>query len=166
MRHRMSAYVVALIWFCADRATKLLVQANLSREDIIPIIPGLFRLIYTENRGMAFSLLSEGDSEWRSFFLIGLTALVLLLVASVLWQSSPRGLAANSLSRLGLALVLGGALGNLYDRVVNGAVIDFLDFHVAVYHWPAFNVADVGLTVGAGLVLLDLWLTRRREAQA
>jgi signal peptidase II len=164
MSRRMPAFALAGVWFCLDRATKLLVEANMGREDVFAAIPGFFNLIYTENRGMAFSLLSEGESEWRSFFLIGLTALVLAFVACILWQSSPKGLAASGLSRTGLSLVLGGALGNLYDRVVNGAVTDFLDLYVAGYHWPAFNVADMGLTVGAALVIVDLWRSRHREA--
>jgi signal peptidase II len=162
----MPAFAVAVIWFCLDRATKLLVQANMGRDDVLAVIPGFFNLVYTENRGMAFSLLSEGESEWRSFFLIGLTALVLAFVGSILWQSSPKGLAASRWSRTGLSLVLGGALGNLYDRVASGAVTDFLDFHIAGYHWPAFNVADTGLSVGAALVVLDLWRSRHREAAA
>jgi signal peptidase II len=166
MSRRLPAYALALIWFCIDRATKLLVEANMNLEDVFVIIPGFFNLIYTSNRGMAFSLLAEGESEWRSFFLIGLTALVLALVASILWQTSPRGLAASRLSRLGLSLVLGGALGNLYDRVASGAVTDFLDFYIASYHWPAFNVADMGLSVGAALVVLDFWRSRDREADA
>jgi signal peptidase II len=166
MSRRLPAFALAGIWFCLDRATKLLVQANMGREDVIAVIPGFFDLIYTENRGMAFSLLAEGESEWRSFFLIGVTALVLAFVACILWQTSPKGLAASRWSRTGLSLVLGGALGNLYDRVVRGAVTDFLDFHVAGYHWPAFNVADMGLTVGVALVVLDLWRSRHREAAA
>ncbi len=164
MSKRLPAYALALLWFCADRATKLIVEANLSREDVIAVIPGFFNLIYTSNRGMAFSILADNESEWRSFFLIGLTLLVLALVASILWQTSPRGLAANRLSRIGLSLVLGGALGNLYDRIATGAVTDFLDFYIAAWHWPAFNVADMGLSIGAGLVILDFWRSRNREA--
>jgi signal peptidase II len=164
MTRRFPAFALALLWFCIDRGTKMLVEARMNREDVLTVIPNFFNLVYTANRGMAFSLLSEGESEWRSFFLIGLTLLVLALVSSILWQTSPRGLAANPLSRVGLARVLGGALGNLYDRLASGAVTDFLDFYIASYHWPAFNVADMGLSIGAGLVVLDFWRSRRREA--
>ena len=166
MARRLPAFALAGIWFCLDRATKLLVQANMGRDDVFEVIPGFFNLVYTENRGMAFSLLADSESEWRSFFLIGLTAFVLAFVAAILWQSSPKGLAASRWSRTGLALVLGGAMGNLFDRVVRGAVTDFLDFYIAGYHWPAFNVADTGLTVGAALVVLDLWRSRHREVAA
>ena len=164
MPRRLRAYGLAAAWFALDRATKVLVQANMQDGDASAILPGFFNLVYTKNRGIAFSLLSNGDSEWRSFFLIGLTALVIAFVASILWPAAPRGMATSRLTRLGLALVLGGALGNLYDRLTEGAVTDFLDFHIGSYHWPAFNVADSGLSVGVGLILLDLWLSRKREA--
>ena len=121
--------------------------------------------MYTENRGIVFGLMSEGEIEWRSFFLVGLTVLVLAFVATVLWQSSGRGMAASRLSRLGLSLVLGGALGNLYDRLFSGAVTDFLDFYIGTYHWYAFNVADSGISVGVALILLDLWLSRRETGE-
>jgi len=94
--------------------------------------------------------------------ILGLTALVLAFVVAVLWQRSPTGMAASRLSRLGLSLVLGGALGNFYDRLVRGSVTDFLDFHIASYHWYAFNAADSALTVGVGLILLDLLRSRRK----
>lgn len=162
---RLRAYGLAAAWFALDRTTKMLVEANMDAEDVTTLIPGFFNLVYTRNRGIAFSLLANSESEWRSFFLIGLTALVIAFVASILWQTSPHGMAASRLSRIGLALVLGGALGNLYDRLAEGAVTDFLDFYIGSYHWPAFNVADSGLTIGVGLILLDLWLSRRGEAR-
>jgi signal peptidase II len=165
MSRRLAAYGVAVAWLALDRITKLLIQRSMDREEVLTVIPGFFNLVYTENRGIAFGMMSEGDSEWRAFFLIGLTLLVLGFVAAVLWQSSARGLAANRISRLGLCLVLGGALGNLYDRIASGAVTDFLDFYIGAYHWPSFNVADMGLTIGASLILLDFWLSRHEGAR-
>lgn len=161
MSRRLAAFTTAAFVFMLDRATKLLVESNMTMADSYTLIPRCFNLIYTENRGMVFGLMSEGEIEWRSFFLIGLTALILAFVVAVLWQRSPTGMAASRLSRLGLALVLGGALGNFYDRLARGAVTDFLDIYIASYHWPAFNAADSALTVGVGLVLLDLWRSRR-----
>jgi len=164
MSRRLVAYGIAACVFGLDRVTKLLIREYMSLEDVIAVVPGFFNVVHTENRGIAFGLMSGGDVEWRSFFLIGLTALILAFVGAVLWQSSPGGMAASRLSRLGLSLVLGGALGNFYDRLLNGGVTDFLDFHAGEYHWPAFNVADSGITVGAALVLVDLWLARRGPA--
>jgi signal peptidase II len=162
MSRRVSAFGLAGIVFALDRVTKLLVDTNLSTHETVTLIPGFFDLVRTHNRGMAFGLMSEGEVEWRFFFLVGLTALVLAFVGVMLWQTSPRGMAASRLSRLGLSLVLGGALGNLYDRLLRGEVTDFLDVYIGEYHWPAFNVADSAISVGVGLVLLDLWLARRK----
>jgi signal peptidase II len=162
MSHRLAAFSTAAFLLMFDRVTKLLVESNMTTADSYTLIPGCFNLIYTENRGMVFGLMSEGEIEWRSFFLIGLTALILAFVVAVLWQRSPTGMAASRLSRLGLSLVLGGALGNFYDRAARGSVTDFLDVYVASYHWPTFNAADSALTVGVGLVLLDLWKSRRK----
>ena len=165
MSPRVAAYAVAAGWFGLDRVTKLLIQSNMAPDDVSTVIPGFFNIVYAGNRGIVFGLLSEGESEWRAFFLIGLTALVIATVAVVLWQSSPRGLAASRWSRLGLSLVLGGALGNLYDRLASGAVTDFLDFYIRDYHWFAFNVADSGLCIGAALILLDIWLSRQEATK-
>jgi signal peptidase II len=163
MSKRLDTFGLAAAVLLLDRGTKLLVESNMTASDSHAIIPGLFNLVFTENRGMLFGLMSEGEIEWRSFALIGLTGLVLAFVAAVLWQRSPTGMAASKWSRAGLSLVLGGALGNFYDRLAKGAVTDFLDFYVGTYHWPAFNAADMALNVGVALILLDLWLTRRKE---
>jgi signal peptidase II len=162
MSRRLAAFSTAAFVFMFDRVTKILVESNMTTADSTVLIPGCFNLIYTENRGMVFGLMSEGEIEWRSFFLIGLTALVLAFVAALLWQRSPTGMAASRLSRLGLSLVLGGALGNFFDRLVRGSVTDFLDVYISHYHWPTFNAADSALTVGVGLILLDLWRSRRK----
>lgn len=166
MPPRAASFVLAFIVLALDRAAKQVVETVLAPSAVIRVIPGFFNLIYTENRGIAFGVLAEGEMEWRSFFLSGIALLVMALVAVVLWQRSPTGMAASRLSRTGLSLVLGGAAGNLYDRLTRGAVIDFLDFHLGSYHWPAFNVADSAISVGVGLVLLDLWLFRRKVRPA
>ena len=138
----------------------------MQREDVIEVIPGFFNLVSTRNRGIAFSLLANDDSEWRSFFLIGLTALVVAFVGSILWQTSPHGMAASRLSRMGLSLVLGGALGNLYDRVAKERSPTSWISTLAAIIGPPLTWPISGLTVGVALVLLDLWRSRRREAGA
>jgi len=160
MSPRATAFGLAAIVLLLDRLTKLLVETYMTTADVYRVIPGFFDLIYTENRGMAFGVFSEGDHEWRSFFLSGVALLVMGFIIVVLWQRSPTGMAASRVSRLGLSLVLGGSAGNLYDRLVKGAVTDFLDFHAGSHHWPAFNIADSAISIGVGLVLLDVWLSR------
>jgi signal peptidase II len=162
MSPRAAAFSLAGFVLILDRIAKLAAESFLTPAETVHIIPGFFNLILTQNRGMAFGLFSENTSEWRTFLLSGIAALVMALVATVLWQSPPRGVAASPPSRLGLAMVLGGAAGNLYDRLVNGAVTDFLDFYLGPYHWPAFNIADAAITVGVGLALWDAWRLRRK----
>jgi len=162
MSRRLAAFGIAAFVFILDRVTKILIETYMTTADSYDLIPGFFSLVYAENRGMAFGLMAEGDVEWRSALLVGITALVLAFVIAMLWQRSSTGMAASRLTRLGLSLVLGGAMGNLYDRLVKGAVTDFLDFYLGSYHWPAFNVADSALTVGVTLILFDMWRSRRK----
>jgi len=159
MSQRLVAFGIAATVFLLDRVTKGIIRSHVSPWDTYEEIPEAFNIIHAENRGAAFGMLSNADSEWRTFLLVGLTMLVLALVASVLWQPAATG--HGRALKVGLALVVGGALGNLFDRVVRGTVTDFLDFYLGRYHWPAFNVADAAITLGALVALLDMWRARR-----
>lgn len=167
MSNRLVPYGIAATVFLLDRVTKAVIVNQVSPWDTFVVIPGFFNIVHAENRGMAFSLFSDVESEWRTFFLVGLTILILAFVATVLWQrAGNKGLAGNTMGRLALALVLGGASGNLYDRIASGSVTDFLDFYIGNYHWPAFNIADTAISVAVGLLILDLWLTRNQPESA
>jgi signal peptidase II len=157
---RALAYGVAAAVFVLDRITKLLIQANVSAWDSYTVIPGFFSIVHAENPGAAFSLFAASQSEWRSFFLVGLSSCAMVLVAALLWQPGGRVAESRAL-RIGLALILGGALGNNYDRVFVGTVTDFLDFFLGAMHFPAFNVADSAISIGAALVVLDMLRSRR-----
>ena len=161
MSTRLLAYGVAATVFLLDRVSKAIIQANVSLWDTYVVIPGFFNIVHAENKGAAFGLFADATPELRTFFLLGLSLIVLVLVAGALWHPSG-GAGGSRWTRLGLSLVLGGALGNIFDRIARGAVTDFLDFHVGGYHWPAFNVADSAITTGALLLLFDLWHTRRK----
>jgi signal peptidase II len=158
---RALTYAAAGTVFVLDRLTKWIVAREVAPWETYTVIPGFFNIIHTENRGAAFSLFAGLDSEWRTFFLVGVSAAALILIATLLWRPSAGGLGSSQYVRLGLSLVLGGALGNMYDRITRGAVTDFLELYVGDYHWPAFNVADSAITVGACLVLLDMLRSRR-----
>lgn len=163
-RHaRLVPFAVALAVFVLDRLTKLLVQRTVAPWDSYTVIPGFFNIIHTENPGAAFSLFANAQTEWRTFFLVGLSAASLILIGFLLWHPAGRIGSARSL-RVALSLIMGGALGNVWDRIVRGAVTDFLEFYAGSYHWPAFNVADIAITTGAALVLLDVLRARRHEA--
>ena len=163
MSPRLLAYGVAAVIFLADRVSKELIRAYVTLWDTLPVIPGFFNIVHAENRGAAFGIFADSKSEWRTFFLFGISLIILVLVAAALWHPSGNGYGGAG-TRLGLALVLGGALGNMFDRIAHGTVTDFLDLYLGSYHWPAFNVADSAITIGAGLLLLDLWRSRHKAA--
>lgn len=144
--------LIALLVVLLDRASKWLVAKNIVLHDSIVVIPGLFRLTHVQNRGAAFGLFDDSPNEWKVTALILFSLLALIVVLVLLWKN---GHTMNA-TGIGLSLVLGGALGNLWDRLVARHVVDFLDFYVGRYHWPAFNVADSAIVVGALLLVADI----------
>ncbi len=158
---RLKAYAAAIAVFVADRLTKWLVETHLSFLDTRRVIPGFFDIVHTENRGAAFSLFNESTSEWRTALLVLFSLVAVALVGGFILR---RATQLDRLSLAGFALILGGAAGNLFDRVVWGRVTDFLDFYLGSYHWPAFNVADSAIVVGSALLLLEVIHPRRHAA--
>lgn len=153
---------ITLATLLADQISKAAVVARFSYDTAVPILPGLFRLVRVENRGIAFGLFADATSPWAAGILILFSAAAIALVGALLWQNHPSAKVAGT----GLALILGGAAGNLVDRIARGQVVDFLDFYVGSYHWPAFNLADSAICVGAGMILLDLFATRPARHRA
>lgn len=139
---------IALIVLTLDLASKYWVESVLEFGQKIPLT-GFFNLILTYNPGAAFSFLSE-ESGWQRWFLSGVAGSAALLIIFLLNKYKHEKLFCLSLS-----LILGGALGNLYDRITLGHVVDFLDFYIGAYHWPAFNIADSAIFIGAVLMIYD-----------
>jgi signal peptidase II len=135
-----------------DQITKLAVMGTLRLYDSIPVIPGFFNLVHVRNRGIAFGLLSQLGALWGTLLLSATTVAAIILL--VLWLCRLR--AGDDRTALGLSLIIGGAVGNLIDRVRLGEVVDFLDFYAGSFHWPAFNVADSAVTVGTFWVVLSM----------
>ncbi len=154
----MRFYAVALTVILLDQASKLVIQATIPLGHSVPLIPDLFAIVHILNPGAAFGLLAAHSSAFRNPFFV---AISLLAIGFILYYRH-RGLKDHSLASTALSLILGGALGNLVDRLRLGMVIDFLDVHYFQYHWPAFNVADSAITVGVSLMLLELVLDERR----
>lgn len=162
--YRVAPLLAALVVIIGDRLSKDAIARSIGFFDSVPIIPGWLRLVHTENTGAAFGVLSEGSHPlFRSALLIGVSGLVLIYVASALWHRS--GAYASTITRLALGLILGGALGNLYDRIAQGAVTDFIEVYHGAWSFPAFNVADSAITVGAILLLFDLLRPRRKDVE-
>jgi signal peptidase II len=147
----------------ADRVSKRLIQHSMTLFDSVSLVPGWLRVVHTENPGAAVGVLAEGNPLLRSAVLIGVSAAVLVFVAFALWG---RGSSfSTALTRFGLSLILGGAIGNLYDRVLHGAVTDFIEVYHRGWSFPAFNVADSAITIGAILLVLDLLRPRRKQME-
>jgi len=147
---------VAALIAIADQASKFAITGALQSGEVRRIT-GFFNLVLAYNRGAAFSFLSEA-AGWQRGLFIGIAAVATVVIVRLLAKHS-----AERLFCAGLALILGGALGNLLDRVTLGEVIDFLDFHALGWHFWAFNLADSAITVGAGLLILDGLLSARRR---
>ena len=145
---------VAAVTVLADQLSKLWVMGTISPYGSVPVINGFFDLVNIRNRGAAFGFLNSPHIEWQ-FWLFLAATLVAVGAILALVRSNER---FNAPLFTGLGLVMGGAAGNLVDRLRFRAVVDFLDFYVGNWHWPAFNVADIAICCGALLVCLSMWL--------
>lgn len=150
---------LALLVIAVDLGTKALASSMLSYGDPVPILP-VFNLTLLHNTGAAFSFLAEADGWQRWFFV------VLALAVSVVLIGWLRKLERHETwTAVAIALILGGALGNVYDRVVHGYVVDFLHFYWHDWHFPAFNLADTAITIGAGIMILDMFRNSAHKAE-
>ncbi|HDR16943.1 MAG TPA: signal peptidase II [Desulfobacteraceae bacterium] len=138
-----------LLTLLLDQATKLAVAAALPVYGSISVIPGFFNLVHVRNKGMAFGMMNRPDSGF--FFIFLVVASIAAIVVLGYWYLSRRESEKFSVS-LGICLMMGGAVGNLIDRLRLGEVIDFIDLYLGSYHWPAFNIADMAVSCGALLV--------------
>jgi signal peptidase II len=143
-------FAVIACTIAVDQLTKAWITDALRLYESVEIIPGFCNLVHVTNSGAAFSMLANVDSPWRHYFFLGVGGLAMVGITVAYWK-------LRQVCRyyvLALALIAGGAAGNLIDRIRFGAVIDFLDLYVGRYHWPAFNVADSAICVGALLFLV------------
>jgi signal peptidase II len=163
---RIVAFLVALGVFGLDRWTKWMVETQFGSNDTYAtktVIPGFFNIVRSQNPGVAFGIFAETSSRSRTPLLIGLSIVAVALLAGMLWRIDR----LDTPSATGLALIFGGAMGNVFDRVRTGSVTDFLDFYAGTYHWYTFNLADASICTGAGLLILSMFLSQhKREARA
>ena len=157
---RPSELILTAVIIVLDQATKAIVRATLPLGESHSIIPGLLNFTHVQNTGAAFGLLNDVDFPFKSVVMICVAALALLSIAAYATQLGFE----DRLARIGLALILGGAFGNLIDRATAGYVVDFVDVYWRDVHFWAFNVADAGISIGAVFVILDmLGLGRKRR---
>lgn len=153
--------VSALLLGAADQASKAWAIRSLPLFEPRVVVPGFFDLVHVRNTGVAFSLLSTLDHRWVHPFLILATVLAMGAVLAYIAYLPCRGTAP-----VGLGLILGGAIGNLIDRARLGYVVDFIDLHWRGHHWPTFNVADIGISVGVALLVIDMVFSPKEPADA
>jgi signal peptidase II len=152
--------LLSLFVLVLDQWTKWLIELHLPAHASHPVLPGLFNLTHVRNTGVAFGLFASGGEGTATLLLAGLGLIALLVVGYYFWKTPP----AHHLLLGALALVLGGAVGNLLDRCVAGAVTDFIDVYWRTHHWPAFNVADSAITIGLLLLAADTLRPAPRSA--
>lgn len=155
-------FLIAIAIVVLDRLAKAAVASSISLHDSVTVIPGLFSLTHVENTGAAFGLFADSNAHWKIGALVMFSVIALIIVSAILWKHSD----ALTTTTIGLSLILGGASGNLWDRLLSGHVVDFLDFHVGNYYWPAFNVADSAIVVGAVLLVAEILFTKPVEEPA
>ena len=160
-RVRALHFFLALVVVLLDRWSKRLVAARIAMYAQIQVIPGFFRITHTENTGAAFSLFADSPSHWKTGALISFSVIAMIVVSILLWRQAR----SITLSGVALSLILGGAVGNLWDRVASGRVVDFLLFYVHQYQWPVFNLADSAIVVGASLLVLEIVFGQQKHLE-
>jgi len=151
----LGAVVIVLL----DQVTKIAIVKNFFLHESRPVIDGFFNIVYVMNPGAAFGFLAGASEMFRYIFFIGITVLVMALIIYYIVKSTSQ----NIIYIISLTLIFGGAVGNLIDRIRFGSVVDFLDIYIGTAHWPAFNVADSSISIGAVLMIWGMITQRKKE---
>jgi len=151
--------IIVSTLFVVDQLTKFWITSHFSLYDSQVIIPGFFNLVYVTNKGAAFSMFASVESPFRHYFFVSINIIAFLGLSIAAYKMRMNHL----LYRVSFALIAAGALGNVVDRIRQGAVIDFLDFYFGSYHWPAFNVADSAICVGVAILFVCNFLDARKD---
>ena len=154
MKNKKFIYTIAMGFMLLDQLIKLIVTANMNLHDEISIIPNFFSLYYIKNTGAAFSIFGN-----KTLFLIIISLICLIVLKNYIKKLK----SVTNLSIISLGLMTGGIIGNLFDRILYKSVIDYLSFNFFGYSFPIFNLADIGITVGAALLILDLIIEDKKK---
>ena len=152
-------FLILLALLGLDQLTKQLIVSSMQMYETHQIIPGFFNLVYVTNKGAAFSMLASVDSPWRHYFFVSVNADAFVGLSIAAWKMAGQHL----LYRVSFAFIAAGAVGNLIDRLRYGAVVDFLDFYIADYHWPAFNIADSSICIGVAVLFVLNIIEMKKE---
>jgi signal peptidase II len=151
-------FLIVFVILTADLYTKALIQENFLLYHPVPVIEGFLNITYVENPGAAFGIMADMDPMARSIF-FGVVSVLAITIVLYIYFKHPEN---SNLIRNASALILGGAIGNMTDRVRFGKVVDFIDIYWGQYHWPAFNIADMAISIGVGLFLLDMFVDKKK----
>jgi signal peptidase II len=152
---------LSVLTIVLDQLTKKIAEAELLLHQPVPVIPGFFNFTLMYNRGAAFSFLSDAGGWQRTFFVILSTVISIFLFFWLRQISRDDTQKHNHLLQIAIVFILGGAVGNLIDRAMTGEVVDFIQVYYSTYYFPAFNIADSAITLGAGLLILDMFMQHR-----
>lgn len=158
-KYHLSLIFTAVAVIILDQATKFIISGRLGGNGSVTVIDGFFNLVHVRNRGMAFGLMNRPDHGIAPYLLMVVTIIAVILI--LIWSFRLKHEDERLL--FGLSLILGGAVGNLIDRIRIREVIDFLDVYIGSYHWPAFNVADSAITVGTCWIAVCILLFDKKE---
>ncbi|MBT8119359.1 MAG: lipoprotein signal peptidase [Gammaproteobacteria bacterium] len=154
---------ISVLTVVLDQLTKYFAEAELLLHKPVAVIPGFFNFTLMYNRGAAFSFLSDAGG-WQRILFTGLSTVISIFLLFWLKQlSNDEEQKHNHILQIAITLILGGAIGNLIDRALTGEVVDFIQLYYSSYYFPAFNIADSAITVGAGLLILDMIMETRRS---
>ncbi len=153
-------FVAAALCLVLDQLTKILILNTVELHTSIPVISGFFNIVHIKNYGAAFGFLNNSQTEWQ-FYFFALTMFIAFVMVYFIAKTSKY----NKMLFIALGLLLGGAIGNFIDRLLFRAVTDFLDFQIGYYHWPAFNIADIGITLGAFVAMYFLYVADKKAKQ-
>jgi signal peptidase II len=153
---------VAVVVVIVDQLTKLWIMTSFALHEQLTIIPGFFNLVYVTNTGAAFGFLAGSKNLLRQAFFVAVAILALVVIVFAYTHLKRQG----KIFVYALGLIAGGAVGNLIDRLRFGSVVDFLDFYIGSYHWPAFNAADSAITIGVGMFLLGTLLQHLEQTRS
>ncbi len=155
----MPYILIFIITLSLDIITKLVIKSKLMYGDLIPVIDGFFNIVYVLNPGAAFGFLGNLNDSYRQVFFVIITLIMIGIVVFIMRDEK------SKVAIFGYTLILSGAVGNLIDRVHTGKVVDFLDFRLGSYAWPAFNVADICITTGVGLLILQIIFMKKEDEE-
>ena len=161
MNHRLRALLIICALVALDWVSKVYIREHISFTDIIPVIPPFFNIVHAENPGAAFSMLADAPEGIRKLVLVGVSGVVMVIIGIMLWRPPSPASLENPLLRIGLSFVFGGAMGNFIDRAFRGTVTDFVQLLFGSYEFPSFNVADAAINLGAALLIMDMWRSRK-----